>query len=229
MQMLIIEDNRSLAEGIAQLMQKQQFLVTLVDNGIDGLAYAQTDQYDIILLDIMLPRMHGLEIVRRLRHAHNSTPILLLTAKDEVTDKVAGLDCGADDYMTKPFDKDELLARVRALTRRQGAILSESITQADLSLNLMERTLHAKEKSVRLSNKEFELAKILLLNIGMVVPKSMLLERIWGMDSEAEDNNVEAYVSFLRKKLKFLNASVCISTIWGTGYVLEAVEGATKE
>lgn len=221
MRILIVEDEVRLAEALAQIMAEQKYQVDQVHNGADGLDYALTAQYDVIVLDVMLPKLDGLEVARRLRSAHVSTPILMLTARDEISDKVKGLDCGADDYMTKPFDTGELMARVRALTRRQGEVLSDVLTVNDLSLDCTSRLLSAGERSVRLGFKEFEVLRLLMVNNGNVVTKETLISKIWGLDSEAEDNNVEVYISFLRKKLVFLNSQVSISTVRKVGYFLD--------
>lgn len=221
MRILIVEDEVRLAEALAQIMAEQKYQVDQVHNGADGLDYALTAQYDVIVLDVMLPKLDGMEVARRLRSAHVSTPILMLTARDEISDKVKGLDCGADDYMTKPFDTGELMARVRALTRRQGEVLSDVLTVNDLSLDCTSRLLSAGERSVRLGFKEFEVLRLLMVNNGNVVTKETLISKIWGLDSEAEDNNVEVYISFLRKKLAFLNSQVSISTVRKVGYFLD--------
>ena len=221
MRILIVEDEVRLAEALAQIMAEQKYQVDQVHNGADGLDYALTAQYDVIVLDVMLPKLDGMEVARRLRSAHVSTPILMLTARDEISDKVKGLDCGADDYMTKPFDTGELTARVRALTRRQGEVLSDVLTVNDLSLDCTSRLLSAGERSVRLGFKEFEVLRLLMVNNGNVVTKETLISKIWGLDSEAEDNNVEVYISFLRKKLVFLNSQVSISTVRKVGYFLD--------
>ena len=160
-------------------------------------------------------------MVRRLRAAHISTPVLMLTAKDELTDKVSGLDHGADDYMTKPFDSEELLARVRALTRRQGEVQGETMAVSDLALDLSTRCLRRGDKSIRLGFKEFEVMRLLMRGANAVVPKEDIIARVWGLDSDAEDNNVEVYVSFLRKKLSYLDSAVQIRTVRKVGYFLE--------
>ena len=183
--------------------------------------YALSGQYDLVLLDVMLPKLDGFEVARRLRSAHISTPILMLTARDETGDKIAGLDCGADDYMTKPFDSGELLARVRALTRRQGEVLSQSLTVYDLVLNLSTRCLSCAGKSVRLGFKEFDVLRLLMAAPKSVIPKEDIITKVWGIDSDAEDNNVEVYISFLRKKLNFLGSRVSIGTVRKVGYHLE--------
>jgi len=221
MRVLIVEDEVRLAEGLAQIMAEQRYQVDSVHNGADGLDYALSGQYEVIVLDVMLPRLDGFEVARRLRAAHVSTPILMLTAKDEILDKVVGLDCGADDYMTKPFAADELLARLRALTRRQGEVITEELSFSDLVLHLSTRCLSVGARSIRLGFKEFEISRILLSNPKSVVPKEDIIIKVWGADSEAEDNNVEVYISFLRKKLTFLESLVTIGTARKVGYYLE--------
>lgn len=221
MRVLIVEDEIHLAEGLAQIMAEQRYQVDLVHNGADGLDYALSGQYEVIVLDVLLPGLDGFEVARRLRSAHVSTPILMLTARDEVSDKVTGLDCGADDYMTKPFVAEELLARLRALTRRQGEVITEELVFSDLTLHLSGRSLSVRENSLRLGFKEFEILRILMSNSRSVVPKEDILCRVWGMNSEAEDNNVEVYISFLRKKLSFLGSAVTIGTVRKVGYYLE--------
>ena len=221
MRILIVEDEVRLAEALGQIMAEQRYLADLTYNGPDGLEYGLTGQYDVIVLDVMLPGMDGMEVARQLRQAKISTPILMLTARDEVPDKVHGLDCGADDYMTKPFASDELLARIRALSRRQGEVQAEVVAFSDLALNLSSRTLSRGEKSVRLGYKEFEVLRLLVAYPRMVVPKEEIITKVWGAESDAEDNNVEVYVSFLRKKLVFLDSNVTIRTVRKVGYYLE--------
>ncbi len=221
MRVLIVEDELRLGEALGQIMSEQRYQTDTVSTGPDGLDYALTGQYDVIVLDVMLPGLSGFEVAKRLRAAHISTPILMLTARDEVSDKVTGLDSGSDDYMTKPFDPEELLARVRALTRRQGEVLGENLSCHDLTLNLSTRALCCGEKSIRLGFKEFEVMRLLLSKPSAVLPKEDIISRVWGLESEAEDNNVEVYVSFLRKKLAYLESDVTIRTVRKVGYYLE--------
>ena len=221
MRILIVEDEKRLAEALGQIMAEQRYQADLVYDGADGLDYALTGQYDIIILDVMLPKVDGFEVARRLRCAHVSTPILMLTARDEVPDKIAGLDHGADDYMTKPFDIGELLARVRALTRRQGEVVGEQLTAGDLTLELSTRCLRCGGKSVRLGFKEFDVLRLLMSHLHSVVPKEDIISRVWGLESDAEDNNVEVYISFLRKKLLYLSSTASIGTVRKVGYYLE--------
>ena len=221
MRILIIEDEKRLAETLRQLMEEQHYQADVVFDGADGLDYGLAGEYDLILLDIMLPKLDGFQVARRLRAERVSTPILMLTARDDVSDKISGLDCGADDYMTKPLDSGELLARVRALTRRQGEVLGDVLTLGDLSLDCGSRTLNAGDRSVRLGFKEFEVMRLLLVHQAGVLAKETLITKVWGIDSDAEDNNVEVYISFLRKKLAYLGSRVVISTIRKVGYHLE--------
>ena len=228
MRILIVEDEVRLAETLRQLLEDQRYQVDTVYDGADGVDYGLAGPYDLIILDVMLPKVDGFQVAERLRAAHISTPILMLTARDEVSDKISGLDCGADDYMTKPFDTGELMARVRALTRRQGEVLSDVLTVGDLSLDCASRLLSAGERSVRLGFKEFEVLRLLMVNSSNVVTKETLISKIWGLDSEAEDNNVEVYISFLRKKLSYLNSQVAITTVRKVGYFLDTPQAASK-
>ncbi|PWL49234.1 MAG: DNA-binding response regulator [Clostridiales bacterium] len=221
MRILIVEDERHLAEALRQIMLEQKYKADIVYDGEDGFEYAMSNAYDAIILDIMLPGQNGFEVVRKLRAEKNNVPILLLTAKDEISDKVKGLDCGADDYMTKPFSPEELLARIRAMMRRQGDVVFDEIKFANLSLNISMRTLNCGEKSMHLAYKEFEILRLLINKPKVIVPKEDIIIKVWGADAEADDNNVEAYISFLRKKLNFLGSEAKIKTIRKVGYRLE--------
>ena len=225
MKILVVEDEVRLAEALSQIMQEQKYQVDVANDGNDGLDYALYGDYDVIVLDVMLPGKDGFEVVRALRAAKVQTPVIMLTARDDVRDKIRGLDKGADDYMTKPFVPEELLARIRALSRRQGEVLLEEISMEDLTLSLSTNDLLCGAKSIHLAFKEFEIMKILLSNQKAIVSKEMLISKVWGDDSDAEDNNVEAYISFLRKKLSFLGSRVQISTIRKVGYRLESGNG----
>lgn len=226
MKVLVVEDETRLADALGQIMTEQKYAVDVVYDGADGLAYAQSGQYDVIVLDVMLPKLDGFAVVRKLREEKNAAPVLLLTARDEVSDKVTGLDCGADDYMTKPFAPEELLARVRALARRQGEVQLEELVFDDLTLLLSTYDLSRGGKTVHLGFKEFEVLRILMSNPGAVVPKESLIVKVWGTESGAEDNNVEAYISFLRKKFFFLGSRVTIGTQRKVGYRLEVSQHA---
>lgn len=218
---LIVEDEVRLAEALGQIMSEQKYDVDMVYDGNDGLDYALSGLYDVIVLDVMLPGRNGFDVVRQLRAKKVATPVLMLTARDEIPDKVHGLDCGADDYMTKPFVPEELLARIRALSRRQGDVILEELSFGDLTLNLSTYTLQRASKSIHLGLKEFEVLRMLMLNPKTVVTKESLITKIWGSESDVEDNNVEAYISFLRKKFYFLGSRVGIGTVRKVGYKLE--------
>lgn len=224
MRVLIIEDEVRLAEALVQIMEEQKYQADMVHDGDDGLLYALSGEYDIIVLDVMLPKKDGFQIVRELRANKIATPVLMLTARDDVRDKITGLDRGADDYMTKPFVPEELLARIRALSRRQGEVVVENMTYADLTLDLSTNDLWCGVKSVHLGYKEFEILKILIANSKAIVSKDILISKVWGTNSDAEDNNVEAYISFLRKKFFFLGSKVGIGTVRKVGYRLEVTE-----
>ena len=221
MRILIAEDEPELAAALEAMLKREHYSVDVVHDGDNALDYGLAENYDGLVLDIMMPRRDGLEVLRLLREKGVSTPVLLLTARSGVDDRIRGLNAGADDYLPKPFDMGELVARVRALTRRQGEVLSDVLTVNDLSLDCTSRLLSAGERSVRLGFKEFEVLRLLMVNNGNVVTKETLISKIWGLDSEAEDNNVEVYISFLRKKLVFLNSQVSISTVRKVGYFLD--------
>ncbi|MBR0598361.1 response regulator transcription factor [Sinanaerobacter chloroacetimidivorans] len=224
MRILIVEDEVRLSEALGQIMLEQKYSVDIVHDGDSGLDYAMSGLYDVVILDVMLPKKNGFEVVKELRSQKSTVPVLLLTAKDEIGDKVTGLDCGADDYMTKPFSPEELMARIRALSRRQGDVVLEELTFSDLTLNLSTYSLNRGMKSVHLGFKEFEVLKLLMSNPKMVIPKEDMIMKIWGVESGAEDNNVEAYISFLRKKFFFLGSKVTIGTLRKVGYRLEEEE-----
>ena len=220
MRILIVEDEKRLADAVTQIMREQKYTVDTVYDGEDGYQYARSGEYDAVILDLMLPKRNGYDIVRALRKEKIATPVLMLTARDELESKVAGLDCGADDYMTKPFAPEELTARIRALTRRQGEVFLEEMSFEDIVPELSGSDLRCGIKRVRLSFKEFEVMKLLMLSQNTIVPKDQLIVKVWGPESEAEDNNVEAYISFLRKKLFFIGSKVSIQTVRKLGYRL---------
>ncbi len=221
MRILIIEDEIALADALEHILQKNKYLTDACYDGVSGLDCALSDIYDVIILDIMLPKMNGFDVLRSLRINKISTPVLLLTAKDEIADKVNGLDNGADDYMTKPFNTDELLARIRSLGRRGGSTVFENnLLFSDISLNVNTFELSCRTDSLKLGLKEFCLMELFIKNGTAVISKEQLIEKIWGYDSNAEYNNVEVYISFLRKKLSHINSTVTIKTIRGVGYCL---------
>lgn len=221
MNVLIIEDDRRLADALVRLMQRQKYIAEAVYNGRDGLEYARLNPYNVVVLDVGLPDLSGLEIARTLRREKNATPILMLSARSTIADRVKGLDSGADDYMTKPFAEEELLARVRALSRRLGTVVLETMEYGDLTLALDTHILYRGEQSVQLNRKEFEVLYLLMANSRIVVAKERMITRVWGYDSNAEANNVEVYLSFLRKKLRYLQSDVRIVSLRRVGYKLE--------
>ena len=220
MQILIVEDDIRLAQAVGKILEENGYQVDMVHDGQAGLDYAESGIYDVIILDVMLPKMDGFEVAKRLRRANVNTPVLMLTARGQIPDKIEGLDSGADDYMTKPFSPAELLAHLRALTRRTGQVVFETLTFADLELNLESHDLSREGKSINLSFKEFSIMNILMANKAQIVSKETLISKVWGIESTAVDNNVEAYISFLRKKLKFLGSRAQIETIRKVGYRL---------
>lgn len=221
MRVLIVEDEKRLAQTLGDLMEAHHYTADLCHDGESGLDNALSGIYDVVILDVMLPKLDGFSVVRRLREEGNHTPVLMLTARTEVTDRISGLDCGADYYLTKPFDSEELLACIRAITRRQSGGDFGSVTFGDLRLELATCLLVCGERSVRLSRKEFEIMQKLMASGSWVVTKEALLLSVWGYESNAEDNNVEAYISFLRKKLAHLKSNVSIKTLRMVGYHLE--------
>ena len=223
MRVLIVEDEVRLADTLRDLLEMNHYTADISHDGESGLDNALSGIYDLIILDVMLPRLDGFTVLRRLRSAGNATPVLMLTARSDLSDRVEGLDCGADYYLTKPFEPQELLACIRALSRRQPELHSaDRLTFGDLALEKGTFTLSCAERSVRLSRKEFDIMELLMRNREMVLTKETLLLKIWGYESDAEDNNVEVYISFLRKKLEHLHSQVKIKTIRMVGYCLEA-------
>ncbi len=221
MRILVVEDEKNLARSLVKLLEGEKYEAEAVQDGNEGLEYALSAQYDAVILDVMLPGLNGFQVASALRKKGSAVPILMLTARDEVTDKVRGLDSGADDYLTKPFTAEELLARVRALLRRQGAVQMEEIAFGDIRLALNSCILIRGDRQLRLSHREFEVLRLLMGRPGVLLSKEELILKVWGADSEAVDNNVEAYVSFLRKKLFYLGSRVQISAQRRLGYLLE--------
>ena len=221
MNILLVEDEKALSNAIKKILERKGYLVDAVYDGLSAVEYAKGMDYNLIILDVMLPRLDGFEVLRILRGEGVHTPILMLTARSTVPDKVAGLNGGADDYMTKPFDTEELLARVGALTRRTGEVVVNEARYEDLVLDIGAAVLRCGAESVQLSRKEFEVMRTFLRNPTMTITKDMLINSVWGMESEATDNNVEVYISFLRKKLKYLKSRVSIKNLQKIGYRLE--------
>lgn len=222
MNILIVEDEKRLADALSQILLEQKYKVDVVHDGEVGLDYALSGIYDCIILDIMLPSMNGFDVCLELRRQKITTPVLMLTARDTISDKVRGLDAGADDYMTKPFSPDELLARLRVLTRRRGEVILDEMTFEDVVLHLDQSKLSCSKnhKSIHLNFKECELLKAFMSKPNIIISKQDLITRIWGYDSDACDNNVEAYISFLRKKLTFVESRVEIVSAKKLGYKL---------
>ncbi|MBP3906497.1 MAG: response regulator transcription factor [Peptostreptococcaceae bacterium] len=222
MKLLLVEDEKQLSEALQQIIIKNKYSVDAVYNGEEGLLYALSDVYDVIILDIMLPKLNGLEILKTIRKKGIATPVILLTAKASIEDKILGLDCGADDYLPKPFSTEELLARLRALTRRNGGFINENILEfSDIKLNLSTYDMEVKDNSITLTQKEFEILRYFMQRPKSVVSKDDLITKIWGYDSDIEYNNIEVYISFLRKKLDYVESNVKITTIRRVGYRLE--------
>ena len=222
MRLLIVEDEVRLADTLRQLLNRQGYTADVYYDGVSGLDNATTGIYDLMVLDVMLPGMNGFQVVKKLREAGVTTAVLMLTAKSDVSDRIHGLDCGADYYLTKPFEPEELLACVRTLLRRSGGQLQESdtLTWGDLSLERTTFSLSCAERAVRLSRREYGLMELLMRNGNQVVTKEQMLVKVWGYDSQAEDNNVEVYISFLRRKLTHLHSAVKIKTLRMLGYCL---------
>ena len=225
MKLLIVEDEKRLAEAVAQILKRNNFDVDICMNGEDGLDNALTGVYDVILLDILLPGMDGLSVLKELRAADIHTPIILLTALGEVADRVRGLDLGADDYLPKPFKTEELIARIKAVTRRRGEFRADGILAfGDVELNPLAFTLRCGDKSYALTQKESHLLEYLLENTNIRLSSNAIIEKVWGYDSDAEDGNVQAYITFLRKKLAGLGSTVRIDNLRGVGYMLMTEE-----
>ena len=224
MRLLLAEDERDLADALEAMLKHNNYSVDTVDNGQDALDYLMLDDYDGAILDVMMPKMDGVTVVKKLRENKKNTPVLLLTAKSEVEDKVYGLDSGADDYLTKPFVIKELLARVRSMTRRQATFTSNVLELGNVSLSKYTFELSTDKDKVRLSNKEYQMMEMLMRNPENVIQTEQFLERIWGYDSDSEINVVWVNISYLRKKLKALDANIQIKATRNVGYTLEIVD-----
>ena len=222
MKLLLVEDEKQLSEALQQILIRNKYSVDAVYNGEEGLLYALSGVYDVIILDIMLPKLNGIEILKTIRKKGIATPTILLTAKASIEDKILGLDCGADDYLPKPFSTEELLARLRALTRRNGGFINENILEfSDIKLNLSTYDMEVNDNSITLTQKEFEILKYFMQRPKLVVSKDDLITKLWGYDSDVEYNNIEVYISFLRKKLAYVESNAKITTIRRVGYRLE--------
>lgn len=220
MKILIVEDEATLADSLGILLKGKGFDTEIAYNGEDGLSFAQTGIFDLIILDVMMPGLNGYEVVRRARAKHCGTPVLMLTAKSGLEDRIQGLDAGADYYLTKPFDTRELMACINALLRRQGNQVDE-LVMGNTSLDLSACMLVCGAKSVRLSAREFDVMRLLMQSKGSILSKEIILERVWGYDSNAVENHVEVYVGLLRKKLAGIGSDIKIEAIRRLGYHLE--------
>jgi DNA-binding response OmpR family regulator len=224
MKILIVEDERELSEILVTLLKQKLYSVDAVYDGISGEDYAMSGVYDAIILDVMLPGQNGIDMLRSLRKQGNTTPVLFLTAKSEVDDKIAGLDTGADDYLTKPFASGELLARLRAITRRKDSFLGDELCAGNTVLDMNTHELRNNGRSVKLPAKEYQIMEILMRNSRQIIPKERFIEKIWGFDAKAEYNTIEVYVSFVRKKLAAIGSNLQVKAVRGVGYSLEAPE-----
>lgn len=217
----MVEDEEQLSEAVGELLEKQNYIVDRVFNGEDAVDNIISGIYDLVVLDIMIPKKSGLEVLKYVRGQGFDMPIILLTAKGEISDKITGLDLGADDYMAKPFSAEELLARIRALLRRKGEINFDNlISFEDVSLDIGTLKLKKDNDEITLTAKESALIELLIKKSGIVASKEEIINKIWGYESDADDNNVEVYITFLRKKLKFLKSDVSIKAIRNAGYIL---------
>ena len=222
MNILIIEDEYSLADAVAETLKSENYSFCIKTNGEDGEDEALTGTYDLILLDVMLPGKNGFEILKYLREEKIKTPVIMLTAKSEIDDKLNGLEHGADDYVTKPFSMRELVARIKAVLKRTNDIEDANILEfGDISLDIKNAKLKCNKNELQISGKELELLEQLLLNKNKILSKESLIEKIWGFDSDAEYNSVEVYITFIRRKLKLIESKVTIKAVRGLGYKLE--------
>ena len=224
MRLLLAEDEKLLSEALVEMLSHNNYSVDAVDNGQDAIDYLLSADYDAAVLDIMMPQKNGIEVVKELRAAGKHTPVLMLTAKSQIEDRVEGLDSGADDYLTKPFAIKELLARIRAITRRQPELTNPNITFRDLTLSRSDYLLSGPLGQVRLANKEYQMIEMLMSNSRQVISTERFMEKIWGFDTEATINVVWVNISSLRKRIAELGAHVQIKAARGVGYSLEALD-----
>ena len=222
MKILLIEDEVQLSDALVGILKKEKYQVTPIYDGEEGLYYAISNSYDLIILDVILPHRNGFSILEEIRKAKVGTPVLMLTALTQESDKIKGFDLGADDYLPKPFSMAELLARIKALLRRKGEYISDNtISLGNLTLHLKSYELSTPYNSIKVSAKECELLRFLLSNPKFIATRDDLINKVWGFDTEIESNSIEVYMSFLRKKLVFLKSNVSIVTVRGVGYKLE--------
>ncbi len=224
MRILIAEDETELAKGLKFLLEKNKFTVDVVHDGEEAMTYFQSRDYDVVILDIMMPKVNGLDVLKQIRESGSGVPVLMLTAKTEIEDRVAGLEAGADDYLPKPFASLEFIARVKALSRRNAGYAQQRLSFENVQLDCNRYELTCESRAVRLNNKEFQLMELFMRNPRFVFSTAHLMDKIWGQDSEADISVVWTYVGFLRKKLKQLDADMEIRTARGAGYFLDSRE-----
>ncbi len=221
MRLLLCEDERQLSKALVKILKHYNYSVDAVFDGREALEYLETENYDGVILDIMMPKIDGITVLKTIREKGNLIPVIMLTAKSQIDDKVAGLDLGANDYLTKPFDTKELLARIRAITRSVSDSTSSVLTVGNINLNRKTFELYSDKESFKLASKEFQMMEMLMINNAQIIPTERFLEKIWGYDSETEINVVWVYISYLRKKLTLLESTVKIKATRNTGYSLE--------
>ncbi len=220
MKILLVDDERQLIDALSMILKQHKYSVDACYNGEDGLDLALSGVYDLIVLDIMMPKIDGLSVLKEIRRNKIDVPVLMLSAKSEITDKIEGLNLGADDYITKPFSTDELLARVKALLRRKEKFTGDNLTFGDISLSRDTFELSCKDKKIMLGKKEFQILEMLILKNGKSIEKEKFIEKIWGYDNDAEYNTIEVYISFLRKKFTAVSSKTEIKSLRGVGYML---------
>jgi two-component system, OmpR family, response regulator ArlR len=222
MRILLAEDEKSLSNALVTILKHNNYSVDAVYNGEDALDYVLSDNiYDLVILDIMMPKLDGISVLKEIRKRKISVPIIMLTAKSDIQDKILGLDGGADDYLTKPFNVEELLARIRSVTRRKGEINNNNLTFDDLTLNRSTFELECNGNKVLLTNKEYQIVELLMLHKGQMIPMDKIMDKIWGFDSNADTNVIWTYISYLRKKLTSIGSKVTIKANRNIGYSLE--------
>jgi DNA-binding response OmpR family regulator len=221
---LLAEDEKEMSNALTAILKHNNYSVDAVYNGVDALDYGMTGNYELLILDVMMPGLNGIEVVTKLRKNNINSPVLILTAKSQIEDRIVGLDAGADDYLCKPFAMGELLARVRAMSRRKSEYTPNIISLGNISLNKESYELYSGNNALRLGNKEFQMMELLMTNPKCIISTEQFMERIWGYDAEAEINVVWVYISYLRRKLEALGADIKIKAIRGVGYSLEENE-----
>ena len=220
MKILLVDDERQLTEALSAILKQNKYSVDTAFNGEDGLDMALSGIYDLIILDVMMPKLDGFSVLKEIRANKFDCPVLMLTAKSETQDKIQGLNLGADDYLSKPFDTNELLARIKALLRRKEKFTGDILSYGDLTLNRNTFEISVNERKISLGKKEFQILEMLILSAGKSIVKERFIEKIWGFDTEAEYNTIEVYVSFLRRKLNAVGSNVEIKSLRGIGYMI---------